>query len=564
MQRWKPWQIAFLGYLLLLNCVVLGALAYVGFSQNFWRSPRPTPAPVVLVSPAVPIVVASPTFTTVPFPTATPSPLTQAEQVSLSEMSPTTTPTPIPPVNIEPVPVPSKSMTATTTVELLAAVITAIPTSTPLPTYTPQPTLTSSTTPTHTPQPTETPTATTTLTPLPTRTPRPTATSTSPPTLTPTPRPSATPTHTPTETPRPTATFTRPPTHTPQPTTTNTPLPTPTAVSAGQEPTPAAVAVLNESINQYIHPDQVPVGVAIPVKAIPLTNGSIALSWEPIESAQQYRIYSDMGTGYGVFVYKAHTAAQPAFVDEMLRPGMTYRYRITQMAGRQETVFARVDLTTFADKVPASDTLPGQASVPTARVMAEPTALPPDAILLGLVSDHNFIDNFNTLTIVGEVRNDSSQNVGETDLTITFYDAAGVVIDMANGETLLDVIPAGETSPFLISLTRPIGLASYSLRAIARPVEPKPTAQLAVIEVRRFEDDAGFFHIKGTIQNAGNTVAKRIKTAAVIYGRDGRVINVNFAYVNPPNLAPGERASYDIIFTYYPAYFQQVVIPFEE
>ena len=112
--------------------------------------------------------------------------------------------------------------------------------------------------------------------------------------------------------------------------------------------------------------------------------------------------------------------------------------------------------------------------------------------------------------------------------------------------------------------TRPTGLASYSLRAVARPVSHKTKAQLAVGEVKRFEDEAGFFHIKGIIQNVGNVVAKRIKVAAVIYGRDGRVINVGFTYVTPPNLAPGEQASYDVIFTYYPGYFNQAVVPFEE
>ena len=139
------------------------------------------------------------------------------------------------------------------------------------------------------------------------------------------------------------------------------------------------------------------------------------------------------------------------------------------------------------------------------------------------------------------------------------------MIDTAHGETILNTIPPGETSPFLITLTRPTGLASYSLRAVARPVvTSKPKAQLAVLETKRFEDEAGFFHIKGTIQNVGNTTAKRTKVVAVIYGRDRQVINVNFAYVTPPTLAPGEQAGYDVIFTYYPAYFNQVVIPFEE
>jgi hypothetical protein len=311
-----------------------------------------------------------------------------------------------------------------------------------------------------------------------------------------------------------------------------------------------AVAALNKP----------PVEPLTALKAIALTNGSIALSWEPVETAQQYRIYSDMGSGYGVYVYKAQTGLQPAYVDEMLRPGLTYHYRITHLNSKKEEILLAQAPATPSGDSNINDTLASQVNVSPVSV----AALPPDAVLLGLVSDHNFTDNFNTLTIAGEVRNDSPQEVGQSSINITFYDAAGAVIDVANGETMLKVIPPGETSPFLITLTRPTGLASYSLRAVARPVTSQPAAQLKVVEVKRFEDKAGFFHITGVIQNVGNTTAKRTKVAAVIYGRDGRVINVNFAYVTPPNLAPGARADYDVIFTYYPKYYSQTVLPFEE
>ncbi len=243
---------------------------------------------------------------------------------------------------------------------------------------------------------------------------------------------------------------------------------------------------------------------------------------------------------------------------------MTYSYRITRLETGREVVLAQANTSTFGDKIAASNSLAAQSQLSTLSVVPAPTALPSDAVLLGLVSDNNFTDNFNTLTIAGEVRNDSNLDVGQTNITVTFYDTTGSVIGMANGETMLEVIPPGETSPFLITLTRPAGLTSYSLRAVARPVTPKLDAQLFVVEVKRYEDEAGFFHVKGVIQNVGNTVAKRTKVAAVIYGRDGGVINVGFTYVTPTTLAPGNQATYDVIFTYYPRYLTQAVIPFEE
>ncbi len=490
----------------------------------------------------------------------------------------TNTPTPLPTNTHTPTPSPTNTNTPTQTPSP-----TSVPTSTPRPTATPTqtptrtPTSTATKTPTNTPQPTATATQTPTPTPHPTNTPLPTTTSTSTPTSLPTRTP------TPTNTPRPTTTPTKSPTGTPPPTPTNTftPVPSPTATASPNPtntpvavaltstpmPTPiAAVSFLltpNASAVQSLQPNQTAARAAVLLDATPLTNSSMALSWPLVENARQYRIYSDMGSGYGVFVYKARTT-EPAFVDKQLRPGATYNYRLTRIEAKQEIIMAQISIDTFAGELQVGNNTTRQPTSSTTSVIAAPTALPPDAVLLGLVSDNSFTDDFNTLTLVGEVRNDSNLDVGQTDITLTFYDATGSIIGTADGKTLLDIIPPGEKSPFHMTLTRPPGFASYSLRAVARPVPPQQSTQLSVIELKRFEDEAGFFHIKGLIENVGKSVAKRTKVAAVIYARDGNVINVGFTYVDPPTLDPGERAAYDVIFTYYPRYLTQHVIPFEE
>ncbi len=522
MRQWKPWQIAFLLYLLALNCVILVTLGYALRQRDFFSVPQLLPQPAAAL-PATPPAALPPTPVPPTRPTAT-------------HTAPPN-PTPIPSINIPPAPLEDHTAEANQVFD------TPSPTATLKPTQPPPPTNTATPTPSPTGTPTTTSTHTPTNTPSPTYTATPTSTATPTPQPTRTPRPSATPTRTPSRTATPTPQLTA----------------TATATPVKQNVTPIAVAALPDTDNTPVQPEQVPASAAIPVNAVSLTNGSIALNWDVVDPAGPYRIYSDMGTGYGVYIYKTH-AVQPAFVDEMLRPGMGYSYRITYMNGEQENILGQTTVSTFGNKAAAGDTFARQSTAP----VVQPTALPPDAVLLGLVSDHNFTDAFNTLTIAGEVRNDSPSDVGETNITITFYDAAGAVIDVAHGETLLDTLPPGETSPFLINLTRPAGLASYSLRAVARPATPKPKPQLSVIETHRFEDEAGFFHIKGAIKNAGNTTARRVKVAAIIYGRDRRVINVNFTYVNPPILAPGKKATYDVIFTYYPAYFDQAVIPFEE
>ncbi len=337
----------------------------------------------------------------------------------------------------------------------------------------------------------------------------------------------------------------------PPPTTT----PSPVAVSSFDVVKPSSLDVSPAGLTQPGH-----TSASTIVEAVPIDPQSITLNWTPAAPSSGYDIYSDMGRDYGLYVYKARVT-EPTFEDTTLQPAVTYHYRIRSQT--QRSGFLETTIFTPPDVEFRSSRATGRAAT-TLKVTPAPTALPPDAVILGLLSDNKFTDEFGLLTIVGEVRNDSNLTVGQSQIAITLYDRTGTIIDTAEGQPMLEVIPPGETSPFIIKLPRPAGLASYSLRAIARPVTPRLSPQLAVTELRRFEDTAGFFHIKGKIQNVGKITARRVKVAAIIYGRDERVINVSFTYITPPALAPGQEADYDILFTYYPRYATQAVLPFEE
>ncbi len=573
--------------------------------------PVPLPDQAKEIIEATPIAQLQLTDTSTPLPTATVTPLpTNTPTATPSDTltatftpSPTATPTDTPTNTATPTPRPTNTPPPTAThtptrTKTPQATATSTPRPTPTATNTPQPTATS--TPRPTPTATNTPLPTATHTPTRTKTPQATATNTTRSTATSTlhstrtaiqsprstatstprhirtatntPLPTATrhptraatptlrPTRIPTNTPRPTATApktatpttTKTPPPTPNPSATRTPKPTP-------KPTSQATAIAVVSTAQLSVPDQFEAGAAPLLDAVPLTNDSIALSWPFIQNADQYRLYSDMGSGYGVYVYKGQTS-QTTFIDQQLRAGMTYSYRLTRLEIGPEVMMAQMKTETFG----GSNNSISQHQVSTVSIVAVPTALPPDAMLLGLISDNYYIDEFNTLTLIGEVRNDSTLDVGQTEINVTFYNDAGSIIATTNGVALLDTIPPSEKSPFHIALTQPPGFASYSLRSVARPVPPQQNAELSVSEVKRFEDDAGFFHVKGVVKNVGHTISKRTKIAAIIYNRDGRVINVAFTYVNPPTLAPDEQAVYDITFAYYPRYFTQQVIPFEE
>lgn len=626
--KWKPWQkYLFLGYLLILNLIVFGTLTFLlvrnmrhrqseaivtaPTTNEFVILPTSTslPQPTRLAAAQIPAPnpVPSVNIPPAPIPKQTDD-VSQPEAIVIVEGSRAQTWTATP--SITPVtPKPSSTPTPVVVAQIPTFTPSPSPTLTPLPTPTPSSTATPTASPTNTPKPTATPTSTPTLTPLPTATPTlapsptstPTQTSTATPTVTQTPtrRPTATPTFTLTPSPivpsvittltsmpqsnvavtsKPGLTPTvglpvtprSSPTSTIMPTTlaqlTSTPTPQPKSLA-----TPAVVAAALKTEDVPASSEGLAARPVQPnfakasglVDAVALTNSSIGLSWAPVARTAQYRVYSDMGSGFGVYLYKTEVN-EPAFVDKALRAGVRYSYRVTHLAAKQEVVLAQTEIATLGSGHTLGGGLTSQRPLTATTIIPVPTALPPDAVILGLMSDNSFTDDFNTLNIVGEVRNDSPSDVGQAHIAVTFYDSNGAIIGTADGETLLEVIPPGETAPFLITVSRPAGFTSYSLRAVGRPVQPKHSAQLAVVQVKRFEDEAGFFHIRGIIQNTGSVISERTKVAAIIYGRGNNIINLGFTYVDPPTLAPGERANFEVIFTYYPKYVSQKVIPFQE
>ncbi len=560
MSKWKKWQKnLFLVYLLLLNIIVFSALSYALLIRRAKRLPQPTPALLVDL-PALPPKKSKPEILK-PLPdkpAITPTPTGLASAL-LSTNSPHHRSTASINDSLNTV-----ALRETTKEQQPTATQTSKPTSTPTATNTPQPSPTG--TATHTPQPTATSTSTATKTPRPsptktaTHTPQPTATQT--PTATHTPRPSPTRTASPTPQPTPTTTSTATATPTNTPTATSTSSPSPTSTKTNSIPAVAsaflAVNTVDVSPARLASLDPAPISK---IEASVINNNRISLAWLEVDKLSDYEVYSDMGRGYGVYVHRTRTKTA-AYVDTFIHPGLNYSYRVKHSEEGQETPIA--ETTTILKSLSEENNLFLTSSSSDNRVAPAPTALPADAVLLGLISDNNFTDDFNTLTIAGEIRNDSSLTVGPGEISVTFYNQAGAIIETTQGKTMLETISTGETSPFLITLPRPAGMASYSLRAVARPAAARLTSQLSVEETRRFEDNIGFFHIKGTIKNVGQTTAKQVKVAAIIYGRDGRVINIGFTYVDPPNLKPGQRASYDVRFTYYPRYVAQAVIPFEE
>jgi len=539
----RQW-IGVIAFLVIVNLFVFGSLVWLVATDLA----SVLPGPVEVELPASPTMVAQATFTLRPTFTSTPGPA-----------QPSPAKTPVPPSTLTSAPADTAAATDTPT-------FTLIPMGTPTPTDMVAPTDTSTPVPTDTPAPTSTPTLTPTHTPTDTSTPLPTDT----------PKPTGTPTLTPAQTPTASPTATSTATLTPAPTDTATPTPRPTVA-------PVAEA-----------------------KVLSASSDRIDLSWKPATNSESltYHIYWNMGLGLGLYTYKTSVEGT-RYSDLNLRPGTAYRYLIVAYDGSHKSPACEVLVTTrarpelvamatsgptptpwplpsrrpTATPTPTSTASPSPTSTPSRtptpsptrrltaisafaqtpwpsptlrRIVATPTPLPPDTVLLGLMSSHDYEDDLGFFTIVGEVRNDLQMNVGKVLVTATFYNDSGDIIEEVSTSTMMDILLSGQRSPFALTLPRPVDLWEYSLRITARPTLEQPLAGLAVVQSRAYEDEVGFYHVTGEVENTGQRTADRVQVIVTLYDKWGKIVNAGFVYSEPRRVRPGEKAAFDCSFNYYP------------
>lgn len=436
---------------------------------------------------------------------------------------------------------------------------TSSPTPTSSPTHTQTPTPTRTATPSHTPTPTSTKTPTRTPSPTrthtPTRTSTPTATSTATPSHTPTPTPTHT--QTPTKTPTPTHTKTHTPTatHTGTPTSTPTHTSTPTLTPTALIPSGAAATPLTPPPTLAPEPPRNLIGAAVGAD-------QIDLRWESSADTPGavYRIYWDKGLGYEMYSLKT-TVREARYSHTGLEPSTTYRYLITTFDGRSESPPEAIAVETYSwlyfalfgiSPPRTTPTVPGET--PTAQPAVRTPAASPEAsqVMLGLMGSNDYLDDLGNLHVIGEVHNDTAENVDQVRVTITFYDESGNLLEQTTSSALLDLLVPGQRAPFAVVWQEPADWERFSVRATGRVTTERPAEGLTVVHSYARLDDAGLYHLVGTLRNDGTATAYYVKVVISLYDSLGRISNANVTHAEPLRIAPGMTASFDCPFEYYP------------
>ncbi|MEX0598797.1 MAG: FxLYD domain-containing protein, partial [Candidatus Paceibacterota bacterium] len=136
----------------------------------------------------------------------------------------------------------------------------------------------------------------------------------------------------------------------------------------------------------------------------------------------------------------------------------------------------------------------------------------------------DYIDDLGYLHIVGEVVNNKDKPINFVKVIASIYDADKNFIDSSFSYTTLEIIPPYAKSPFdVIFSGGSLGIDSYKLQIEYLLSQPLPL-KLYAKQPRITDDELGYVHVKGEIQNTGDQTAHFIKVVGNIYDSNQTLI----------------------------------------
>jgi hypothetical protein len=248
--------------------------------------------------------------------------------------------------------------------------------------------------------------------------------------------------------------------------------------------------------------------------------------------------------------------------------GLAFALVVLALAGAQATpeLDNRTTLVQLAgDSAPAprNSPTPSPSRSPTPSPSPRPSASPspstqPDCAtgVVCVLRTSSYVSASGTLHVVGEIRNRRDAAVELVEITGNFYSSGGVLLGTAFTFAGLAVIPSGGDSPFdLILLNPPAGITNFNVQVtdFFTTASTEPVAGLSVQLTNSFRQ-GDTLHLVGTVTNNSGQSWDSIKVIGGLYAGNGSITRTNFTFVAPGRLAPGLKASFDLVFTDPPSF----------
>jgi len=166
-----------------------------------------------------------------------------------------------------------------------------------------------------------------------------------------------------------------------------------------------------------------------------------------------------------------------------------------------------------------------------------------------VLSSSSFTDSIGDYHVVGEVQNLGSGTVDYVQITATFYDSNNKVVDTDFTYSSLSYMQPNDKSPFDIIDIHPTIVPTIDHYNLQVSLMQSGSIQqgLQILSNSSYTDSIGYLHVVGEIQNQGAATSSYNKISATFYDSSGKVVDTDFAFTNPTDVAAGGKAPFEII-----------------
>ena len=170
---------------------------------------------------------------------------------------------------------------------------------------------------------------------------------------------------------------------------------------------------------------------------------------------------------------------------------------------------------------------------------------------LEIVSHSSYVSSIGMYHVVGEVRNNSSNNLEVVKITATFYNSVDVVIASDFAYVDIDILVPNQRSPFeVMELDTEVSaqVDHYSLAVSDYDAtEVEPYRDLTLLTHSSSVDGLGCYHVVGEIRNTGNQAVTYAQVVGTFYDSTAKVVADEIAFTSPSDLAAGQTALFELV-----------------
>jgi hypothetical protein len=193
---------------------------------------------------------------------------------------------------------------------------------------------------------------------------------------------------------------------------------------------------------------------------------------------------------------------------------------------------------------------PPEALEPTASPEGDGAAPAQDLPPIEILMVNGFLDNFETWTVVGLVRNNTDNTLDNIEVEVAIFDAAGNELFSETTFADLFYLSPGEITPFSLKIYEELPDAdNFIANVVGNSIADIERTTLDVENLAFVVDDNGDTHITGELFNNTSEPAFINSLAGATFDASGQIVSADFYNVSVRYLDPNDSGPFRISIT---------------